>query len=174
MPRKTSTKKPSTFPQKFRDAQHHLQTMGKWPYEERQAQRYYVEYERLEQAILVAWAWDEARGVENIPEAWYLYAIPNGEYRDVRTVMGLAIMGVAKGIPDLCLPVPCGGFGSLYIEMKKMGNGKQSPEQKEWQATLERLGHLYQIAYTWEEGRDIITDYLDGKIVLQKTSMDSH
>jgi hypothetical protein len=43
--------------------------------------------------------------------------------------------------------------------------GKQEPAQKHWQKVLGAYHHLYAICYTWEEGRDIITDYLDGKII---------
>lgn len=161
MTRKASTKKPSTFPERFRDAQNHLQTMGKWPYEERQRVGYYRKNEALEQMILLAWA----MGEESVayPEASYLYHTPNGEYRDERTVMPLALMGVRKGIPDLHLPVSRGGYLTLYLEMKDTGKS-QTPEQVTWQRILEAEGHAYRIAYRWEQGRDYIIEYLEGNM----------
>jgi hypothetical protein len=144
--------------------------MGRWPYEERQRVGYYRKNEALEQMILMAWA----MGEESAPwlGASYLYHTPNGEYRDERTVMPLALMGVRKGIPDLHLPVQSSCFSSLYIEMKKMGE-KQTPEQVIWQRILEAMGHVYRIAYTWEQGRDYIIEYLEDNMQRKGDNQDA-
>lgn len=70
------------------------------------------------QCTLIHWARLNAR---NIPELKLLHAIPNG----IKTSIGVAAKakreGMTKGVPDLHLPVPRGGYHGLWIEMKKPG-----------------------------------------------------
>ena len=63
------------------------------------------------------------------PELGMLFAVPNGGDRNMLVAKKLKAEGVKKGVPDLCLPLPRGGYHGLYIEMKRQKNGRISPEQ---------------------------------------------
>ena len=49
------------------------------------------------------------------PELELLHHIPNGGSRDVVEAAHMKRQGVKSGVPDLHLPVPRGGYASLYI-----------------------------------------------------------
>lgn len=53
-----------------------------------------------------------------VPEYAMIYHIPNEGKR--KNGAKLKRIGLRKGIPDLCLPVPKMGFNGLYIELKKI------------------------------------------------------
>lgn len=47
-----------------------------------------------------------------------IYHVPNGGHRHKLVAMKLKQQGVKAGVPDLVLPMACGGFFGLYIEFK--------------------------------------------------------
>ena len=53
----------------------------------------------------------------------------------------LKTMGVKKGVPDLCLPVPRGTCHGLYIEMKAL-DGKPEADQLWWEEQLKHNGYF--------------------------------
>jgi hypothetical protein len=63
------------------------------------------------------------------------------------------------GVPDLCLPVPRGQFGSLYIELKTL-KGKTTLPQKEYLKLLNRFGNLAVVCFSSSDAINIITQYL--------------
>lgn len=67
--------------------------------------------------------------------------------------------GVVKGVADLCLCIPRHGYGALYIEMKRKGT-YQRPEQKAWQAAVEKYGNKYVVCRSREEFAAIIKRYM--------------
>lgn len=67
--------------------------------------------------------------------------------------------GVVKGVADLCLSVPMHGYGALYIEMKRP-HCYQSPEQKAWQASVEKYGNKYVVCKSVDEFSVEINRYL--------------
>ena len=69
-----------------------------------------------------------------------LYAVPNGEKRDLKVAQRLKKEGVKSGVPDLQLPVPRGGWAGLYIEMKA-GSNKPTPAQARFIELLIGQGH---------------------------------
>lgn len=79
----------------------------------------------------------------------YMYAVPNGGFRE--GIIGiLQAEGVRRGVADLVLLMD--GGRSIYIEMKLperrdfLGVRKktyQSPDQKKFQAIVERMGFRY-------------------------------
>lgn len=98
-----------------------------------------------------------------------LFAIPNGSYRTKATAGKLKAEGVVAGVADLILLVPqwfttwrreqgclCAG---LCIEMKT-AKGRQSPEQKEWQARVEKMGYEYAVCRSLDEFINTIENYL--------------
>lgn len=119
--------------------------------------RDYVPPEHAEQVALVRWS-ILASGAH--PELRWLLAVPNGGDRHPAVAARLKAEGVRKGVPDMCLPVPRGGFGALWIELKRQAGGRVSPEQRVWIAGLQANGHRAVVCAGWVEARDVILDYL--------------
>ncbi|HNW87934.1 MAG TPA: VRR-NUC domain-containing protein [Candidatus Limiplasma sp.] len=82
--------------------------------------------ENQEQTCLFRWAKMQEC---DYPKLRLLYHIPNGGSRHRLEAVHLKQQGVRAGVPDICLPVACGGCHSLYIEMKRLKGGRVSPEQ---------------------------------------------
>ena len=77
-------------------------------------------------------------------------------------------LGKAKGFPDLFLPVPKGGYGGLFIELKaKKGefgaktDGKLSVEQESWLAFLNKQGNLAVMIDNFEDFKKVVEEYLN-------------
>ena len=117
------------------------------------------------QAACVRWfnlQWPQYRGL--------LFAVPNGSYRTKATAGKLKAEGVVAGVADLILLVPrCvkahddeGWYNTIHalcIEMKT-AKGRQSPEQKEWQARVEGEGYRYRVCHSLDEFMDVVNGYL--------------
>jgi len=114
--------------------------------------------ENQEQAALFEWA-EVASG--KYPELRLLHAIPNGGLRDARTAVTLQRTGVKPGVPDICLPVPRGGYGALYIELKRVKGGVMSANQRIWLNLLNANGNRAVVCRGWLEARDTILNYLE-------------
>jgi hypothetical protein len=80
-------------------------------------------------------------------EAWRkcelprIFAIPNGELRNVRVGMRLKAEGVTPGVPDLYCPEL-----RLWIEFKRQRGGTVSSHQKEWHKYLSDIGDTVVVA----------------------------
>ena len=120
------------------------------------------------QAACVRWfnlQWPEYRGL--------LFAVPNGGARSKATAGKLKAEGVVAGVADLILLVPNNyetlatprsgtwyhSIHALCIEMKT-AKGRQSPEQKEWQAKVENEGYRYAVCHSIEEFMAVVNGYL--------------
>ena len=122
------------------------------------------------QAACVRWfnlQWPEYRGL--------LFAVPNGGARTKATAGKLKAEGVVPGVSDLILLVPSEcrfpiqilgeeayakvNYHALCIEMKT-AKGRQSPEQKEWQAKVEDQGYRYAVCRSLDEFMNTINNYL--------------
>ena len=115
--------------------------------------------ENAEQAALFQWA-ELASGAH--PELRLLYAIPNGGLRDGRTAVTLQRTGVKSGVPDVCLPVPKGGYGALYIELKRLQGGAVSENQRVWINRLNANGNKAVVCKGWVAAKNEIEKYLEG------------
>lgn len=112
-----------------------------------------VPSEHAEQVSLVQW-------FEVTYPALRIFAIPNGGKRGKLEAMRLKQEGVRSGVPDLMIPVPCGGFHGLFVEMKKTKGGTVSKEQKDWIAYLVKNGYKAQVCNGYKEARAVIESYL--------------
>lgn len=92
-----------------------------------------------------------------------IFHIPNGGSRHPAEAANLKRQGVKPGVPDLCVPVPAGGYNSLYIEMKAP-KGRVSDNQKEWISKLRSLGHAAFVCYGAEHAIALIESYLGGNV----------
>ena len=119
-----------------------------------------VPTESEEQQSLFQWV--EAH-IYKYPELRAFYHIPNEGKRSRAEGAKLKREGLKEGVSDNCLPVRKGYYGSLYIELKKRRNGKVSPEQREWIELMRAVGNAAFICYGWEEARDRIVEYLEGR-----------
>mgnify|MGYP000301316633 CR=1 FL=1 len=115
--------------------------------------------ESVEQQCLFRWA---AFYSGKYPELELLHHIPNGGKRSKAEAARFKAEGVKAGVPDVCLPIPRGGFHGVYIEMKRQG-GRVSKEQAKWLYILSKQGYLTAVCYKWENAAEILKDYLDGK-----------
>ena len=100
------------------------------------------------------------------PQIDLIYHIPNGGSRGSNQreaqINGarMKALGVKRGVPDLCLPIPMQGYGSLYIEMKKPKDGALSVDQKPRIKMLTEMGNMCAIIDDWRVGVQLVYDYL--------------
>lgn len=113
--------------------------------------------ESEEQITLFQWARLQSG---KYPELSLLYHVPNGGSRNRAEAARLQAEGVKAGVPDLCLPVPRGGFHGLYIELKRQKGSKTSDDQKAWLSNLEKQGYFVALCKGWEAAAKVITEYL--------------
>lgn len=130
------------------------------------------------QAAVMCWAADS---VGKYPDLKWLHSIPNGGLRDKISAGKLKATGVKSGVWDIFLPkpmlkpftIPYNGFEmwrhGCYIEMKKpiyrnRKNGGLSDEQVEFGKYAEAMEYYCKVCYTWEEAKDCLIAYLEGKV----------
>ena len=88
------------------------------------------------------------------------FAVPNGGHRDIQTAARLKAEGVTAGVSDLMLLVARRGFHSLGVEVKTL-TGRQSENQKNWQAKVEAQGFKYAIVRSLDDFAELVRWYLD-------------
>lgn len=109
-----------------------------------------------EQSAFFRWLAFAANGDKRLA---LFYHIPNGGSRNKAEAARLKAQGVRAGVPDLCLPVPCGGYHGLYIELK-VGKNAPSKQQKQWLAALRDQGYYTAVCYGWNAARAATCAYL--------------
>lgn len=118
------------------------------------------------QMALFAWA---ALSVGKYPPLKWLYAIPNGGFRHIAEAAKFVATGTRAGVPDICLPKPWDVYAGCYIELKiekrrKTKNGGCSQEQLDYLEYLTSVGYYCKVCYSWEEAKDVLINYLEGKL----------
>lgn len=91
-----------------------------------------------------------------------LFAIPNGGYRNPKTAAILKREGTLAGVPDTFLAIPRKAHHGLFIELKT-AKGKPTEKQVEMMAILTEQGYRCAVAYSTEEFKTIIQDYLNAE-----------
>lgn len=114
-----------------------------------------------EQMALFTWA-NHMAVSGRLPELARLFHVPNGGSRGPAEAGRFKAMGVKKGVPDVFLDVPRGGFHGLRIEMKRRRGGVLSDEQADWIDWYNANGYRADVCYGWDEARTEIEDYLRG------------
>ena len=93
--------------------------------------------------------------VKRIP----IYHIANEGKRTRYTGSLLRLLGMRKGVPDLCIPLPRGKYHGFYIEMKSEA-GKVTKEQTKWLKLLKNNGYATAICYGADEAINKIAAYM--------------
>jgi hypothetical protein len=107
--------------------------------------------EREEQILLVQWL--------NLKGLWHA-ASGNGGFRHIGVAVQMVKMGLSAGYPDLFIPLSCGGKHGLHIEMKPKKGGRLTTEQRMWLQYLNESGYVALVANGFEEGVQIVENYL--------------
>lgn len=120
-----------------------------------------VPTEDEEQMALFTWA-NHMAVSGHLPELARLFHVPNGGSRGPAEAGRFKAMGVKRGVPDVFLDVPRGGFHGLRIEMKRRRGGVLSDDQADWIDWYNSIGYRAAVCYGWDEAREVIEDYLRG------------
>ena len=89
----------------------------------------------------------------------YALHVPNGGRRSLIEAARFKQLGVKPGVPDVFLPIACGGYHGLWIEMKAIG-GRLSEAQLEVIAMLRSQGYRVEVCYGWDAARAAVERYL--------------
>ncbi len=114
--------------------------------------------EQQHQIAVIQWS-QQPTIREKYPELAMLFHIANERSDKVQASI-LKKMGVKKGVPDLCLPVPSGKYHGLWIEMKT-DTGRASTEQLWWISHLEANGYAAAVCYGWNRAVEVLEWYLN-------------
>jgi hypothetical protein len=105
------------------------------------------------QSEVVKWFWNEFKEFRGL--LYHNYNNP----RNAVNGSNLLALGLIKGTPDLTLALPRGGYGALYLELKKPGE-KPKPHQVKQMDRLRGAGNLVEWADNVEDLKALILKYL--------------
>lgn len=125
-----------------------------------------------EQMAVFCWA---AGMCGQYPQLKWLHSIPNGGSRHIVEAGKIVAAGARSGVLDMFLPhMYMEGwngrrFNGCYIEMKvekrrKHKNGGLEDDQVEFKNYAEAAGYYVAVCYSWTEARDVLINYLEGKL----------
>ncbi|MCW6608454.1 VRR-NUC domain-containing protein [Yersinia ruckeri] len=113
--------------------------------------------ETEEQAALIEWA--DKTVIDGICIGDYLIHIPNEGKRGPKAARDAKRLGLRKGVPDLFLALPRGGYAGLWIEMKIL-NGKPTPDQNHWLKRVKDAGYVAYVCHSANQAENIILEYI--------------
>jgi len=87
-----------------------------------------------------------------------IFSIPNGGHRSKATAARLKAEGVSPGVPDLFVP-----YFRLWIEMKRVKDGRLSTDQKDWIRYLTESGYTCITCYGAEDAKAQIDAFFEGR-----------
>ena len=113
--------------------------------------------EDVEQMCLFRWALANA-GAH--PELELLFHIPNGGKRSKAEAARFKAMGVRAGVSDIFLPVARDGHHGLWIELKRLHNGRPTKAQLEWIERMIAEGYVATVCNGWVQAARVICAYM--------------
>lgn len=124
---------------------------------------YLVSDEDEEQKAVINWC---QYNLGRWPELEYIFHVPNGEKREPWVGRKLELMGVKRGVPDLMLLVPRGGFHGLLLEMKRIDKNMSdlSKDQRRFLAFENVQGFATCVGFGSEDAIKKITAYMEGRL----------
>ncbi|HHH1657050.1 TPA: VRR-NUC domain-containing protein [Yersinia enterocolitica] len=114
--------------------------------------------ETEEQAALIEWA--DKTVIDGICVGDYLIHIPNEGKRGPKAARDAKRLGLRKGVPDLFLALPRGGYAGLWIEMK-VKSRLTSAEQFRWLRKLDNVGYVATTCFSFGQAKDTVVKYLN-------------
>jgi hypothetical protein len=96
----------------------------------------------------------------------FAYSVPNGGKRNPREAADLVRTGVKRGVPDVCIPIPCGQYHGLYIEFKKPALEKSmkgtvtDPDQIRYRDYLISQNYSHFVAFHYLQAVEFTINYL--------------
>lgn len=90
-----------------------------------------------------------------------LFAIPNGGERHIAVAAKMKATGTKAGTLDIFLSVARGGCHGLYIELKKLEDGKPSKSQLAFIAEAHRQGYGAIVCEGWKRAAEVLQQYMD-------------
>lgn len=118
------------------------------------------------QSAIFSWA---ALNKDKYPDLKWLFAVPNGAWRNKIVATRLMAEGVKAGVPDIWLPVRRGQWSGLIIELKKLPKKsthkrpQASDKQGEWIDFLRTQSYGAIVCVGWLEARQNLIEYLEYK-----------
>lgn len=113
---------------------------------------------RHQQAVI---KWSQQPSVRaKWPELALLHHVKNETQEGAARVAVDKAMGVKRGVPDLCLPVPRGKYHGLYIEMKTE-TGRTTRDQDWWGEKLLEQGYMWEVCHGWQAAVRTLEWYLN-------------
>lgn len=105
------------------------------------------------QSEVIIWFWNTFKEFRGL--LYHNYSNPRNEINGAQ----LIALGLVKGNPDLTLALPRGGYGALYMELKKPGEQPRKDQVKQMDR-LAAAGNLVEWADNVEDAKAIILKYL--------------
>jgi len=118
--------------------------------------------EHQQQAALFEWA-NKIAALEQHPELWSLFAIPNVGTGSAFRGAWMKAEGLKPGIPDTFLPIPRWGYHGYFIELKDTGK-KPKKHQEFMMEYLANMGYKVDWFDDWELAANALINYLTGRI----------
>lgn len=87
-------------------------------------------------------------------------ASANGGKRNWLEGAKLKRMGVSAGFPDIFIPLSCGHYHGLFLEIKRSKGGKVSDAQIDWLTYLQGGGYRAEVAHGFEQAKALVLQYL--------------
>lgn len=121
--------------------------------------------EDKEQKAFFSWCRD-INIISKYPELRFIHSSQSGmKFKNALAGARAKATGMLAGVPDIFLPVMRGGFGGLYIEMKrpKVGSaskGVLSTSQKEFIEYATSAGYAVKVCYGAKEAIEAVVDYM--------------
>ena len=97
------------------------------------------------------------------PELELLNGSMNGAKRSMFQANLAKKQGLKAGFPDISLFVPRGGYHGLFIEMKRIKNGRVSEDQKRILRSLTKQGYFACVCRGGDAAITVIEKYLGGE-----------
>lgn len=92
------------------------------------------------------------------PALRWLFAIPNGGWRNLTVAQKLKGEGVRRGVHDYCWPYKAGTYPGLFVELKSRG-GQPTKEQRDFAEFVQHQGYMAVFAKGWEDAWKAVCEY---------------
>jgi hypothetical protein len=101
------------------------------------------------------------RAVRAMPFSGFVWATPNGGYRNKITASNMRGEGQMAGVWDVFVCLPRSGYHGMFIEFKRPG-GRLTQSQKEFQARIEPEGYRFEVHTEAAAAFEAVKNYING------------